>query len=240
MTAAHRALEFPPLLTGVAVAGDPFQAACDSVVGEVEPGAVFYAGDPATLRAAIVLAPEMPLGDALGVSFAVSLGLSDALGALAPPEVGVHLVWPDRIKVNGALCGRLRFAASTTDPDKEPDWLVIGVEVPVAAVDADEPGLTPDETCLFEEGCGDITVPDLLEAWARHMMNWLHIFLTEGFQPLHEQWRAKGDGIGGQIDYPEKGSFIGLDEKGGLILSDGNTTRILPLARPLKPPSTGP
>jgi biotin-(acetyl-CoA carboxylase) ligase len=226
----RRALEFPPLLTGIAVTGDPFQAALRSVADEVEPGAVFYGTDPARMQTAIVLAPEEPLAQALRVSFAVSLGLNDALGAIAPPEVGVHLAWPDRIKVNGAYCGSLSLAASTRDPAEEPDWLIVGLEIPLLLPGETEPGHDPDRTALHEEGCGDIALPDLIEAWGRHMMNWLHIYLTEGFEPLHREWRGKGEALGGEITYPERGTFVGLDENGGMILKSGATTRILPLA----------
>ena len=217
------ALEFPPLLTGLAVAGDPFMAACEAAEG-ADPGTVFYAPDEAVMRAAILLAPETPLSQAISVSFAVSLGLNDALGTLAPPEVGVHFVWPDRFRVNGGLCGRMRAAASTDDPAAEPDWLVIGIEVPVMAQDLDEPGANPDETCLYEEGCAEVTAPDLIEAWARHTMNWLHVYMTDGFEPLHREWLGKADGR-------EDGTFIGLDEWGGLIAKKGDDTFITPLTR---------
>ena len=229
-----RALEFPPLLTGVAVPGDPMLAALESVSREVEPGTVFYGADPDTIQAAIVLAPEEPLGSALRAGFAVTLGLNDALGALAPPEVAVHLVWPDRIKVNGALCGRLLAKASTENAAAEPDWLVLGVKVPLRDAGNDEPGRVARQTTLHEEGCGDISAPDLIEAWGRHMMNWLHIYMTEGFEPLHREWRAKGDGLGEMVDYPETGEFLGLDEFGGMILKAGDTTRILPLTTMLE------
>ncbi|MXQ06668.1 hypothetical protein GQ651_02290 [Alphaproteobacteria bacterium GH1-50] len=223
---------FPPLLTGIAVAGDPVAAARESVAIEVEPGSVFYGTDATRLEAAIVLAPEEALADALPVAFAVALGLNDAIGALAPPEVALHLVWPDRIRINGALCGRMRAFASTGDPKEEPDWLIVALDVPLLTASGVEPGETPDETCLYEEGCGDITSHDLTDAWARHMMNWLHIFLTEGFAPLHEEWRAKAHGLGTEVTYPEHGTFIGLDEKGGMLLKrESGETALVPLTR---------
>ena len=229
-----KSIEFPPLLTGLAVAGDPFQVACVAAT-KAEPGTVFYSPDEQVMQAAVLLAPEVPLSEAVGVAFAIALGLNDALGALAPPEVGVHLEWPDRLRVNGARCGRLRLAAPTADPQAEPDWLVVGVEVRVLPRDGAEPGEQADQTCLYEEGCGEITSAMLVETWARHMMNWLHIFLTDGFAPLHEEWRAKAHGLGAAVDYPEPGSFVGLDEWGGMILKSGDATRILPLTDYMEP-----
>ncbi len=231
MMSAGRSIEFPPLLTGIAVAGDPFVAARQSVETEVEPGAIFYGVDPARMQTAIVLAPEEPLAEAVRVTFAIALGLNDALGALAPPEVGVHLVWPDRFKVNGALCGTLTVTSSTADPEAEPDWLIVGLDLPFVRAEAGEPGHTPDSTSLFDEGCGDIELPDLIESYSRHMMNWLHVYLTDGFEPVHREWLSKADGRGGVVAYPEAGTFVGLDENGGMILKTGDATRILPLTR---------
>ncbi len=226
--------EFPPLLTGLAVAGDPFKTACEAAA-EAEPGTVFYAPGEETLRAAVLLTPETPLAQAISVSFAVALGMNDAIGALAPPEVGFHLEWPGGFRVNGASCGSLRAAASTADAHAEPDWLVIGVEVPVVSL-SDAPGETPDQTTLQGEGCAEITTGDLLETWARHMMNWLHIYLTDGFAPLHEHWLARAHRLNEHVETPEPGTFLGLDEWGGMILKDGSGTRILPLTLMLERP----
>jgi biotin-(acetyl-CoA carboxylase) ligase len=228
-------IAFPPLLTGLAVAGDPFLEALEAAE-DAEPGTVFHSPAEETMRAAVLLAPEVPLREAAGVSFAVALGLSDALGALAPPEVGVHLEWPDRVRVNGGLCGRLRLAASTRDPDAEPDWLIVGIEVSMLPEEEREPGERAEVTCLREEGCGGITVAQLVEAWARHMMNWLHVYLTDGFAPLHEAWRAKAWRLGETVSYPAEGGFVGLDEWGGMILKDGARARILPLTDYLERP----
>ena len=221
----NSAIEFPPLLTGIAVPGDPWEAACAAARADADPGTVFYAIDDLTMRVAILLAPEEPLEDAVRASFAVTLGFNDALGALAPPEVALHLVWPAGIKVNGAACGTLRAAASTDDPEAEPDWLVLALEVPVVC---DLDGSNPDQTALHNEGCGEVLIPDLIEAWGRHMMNWLHIYMTDGFEPLHREWLTKADGR-------EEGHFLGLDERGGLLLKDDTGTRILPLTDLLEP-----
>ena len=82
MMSAGRSIEFPPLLTGIAVAGDPFVAARQSVDTEVEPGAIFYGVDPARMQTAIVLAPEEPLAEAVRVGPAVVIDLGLALADL--------------------------------------------------------------------------------------------------------------------------------------------------------------
>lgn len=213
---------------------DPFPKAISAALSDVEPGRLTFAKDERAMRAAITLAPEMPLSEAMGAFLAVQLGFADALGALAPPEVAVHFVWPDRLKVNGALCGSLRAGASTADPADEPEWLVIGIDVPYAAQSA-EPGRTWQTTVLAEEGCVDFTVVDLLEAMSRHTLGWINRFLDEGFQPIHRAWNAKCDTLGERVAYPSGGTFLGLDERGGMLLRDDNGTTLIPLTALLDP-----
>ncbi len=228
-------IEFPPLLTGLAVAGDPVETAC-TAADTSEPGTVFYSPDEATFQVAVLLVPETPLSEAISVSFVAALALNDAIGALGPPEVALYLEWPGAFRVNGASCGTLRARASTDNPAEEPDWLVVGLDVPVAGVMDAEPGAAPDRTTLHAEGCGEITTASLTETWARYFMNWLHIYMTDGFAELHETWRSRAYRLGEDVIAPETGSFVGLDEWGGMILKDGEETRILPLTLLLERP----
>ena len=87
---------FPPLLIGEKVARDvdPFIKAVGASMMDVNPGTVFYAEDSDTLRAAITLAPEVPLKESVSVIHAVMLSLADSRGALGPPELAVQVVWP--------------------------------------------------------------------------------------------------------------------------------------------------
>ncbi|MEM6846691.1 MAG: DUF4444 domain-containing protein [Pseudomonadota bacterium] len=227
---------FPPLLKGEAVAArvDPLQKAISAALKGAEPGRLVYAEDESALRAAITLVPDVSLADGMGALLAVELGFADALGALAPPEVAVHFVWPDRIKVNGASCGTFRAAASTSEPEAEPDWLIVALDVPFTAELAD-PGRTPGTTTLADEGCVEFGVVELLESWSRHTLVWINRFVDEGFAPIHRAWNAKCDDLGEAIVYPQPGQFVGLDERGGLLLRDGAQTRLVPLTALLDP-----
>jgi biotin-(acetyl-CoA carboxylase) ligase len=220
---------FPPLLRGEeCVPGlDPFTKAVASAALGTDPGLICWSRDPARFYAALVLAPEAPLERAVGITFAVALGLGDALGALAPPEVAVHYVWPGGIKINGADCGHLRAAASTADPRAEPDWLVIGVEIPYLPEPGSDPGVNPEQTCLSEEGCIDVTPLRLLESWSRHSLVWINRWLGDGFAPLHAAWRERAWGMG--EDLPGGGAFVDLDELGGQLIKTPRSTELRPL-----------
>ncbi len=226
---------FPPLLKGEETLPgmDPFAKAVASAALGTDPGLICWARDETAMRAALVLAPEAPLERAVGITFAVALGLGDALGALAPPEVAVHYVWPGAFKVNGADCGAMRAAASTTDPAAVPDWLVIGVEMPFRRPSSDdEPGNRPGQTYLIEEGCVEVTPLKLLDSWARHTLVWINRWLDDGFQPLHAAWRERAWGMGENL--PEGGTFMGLDELGGMLVKTPKTTEIRPLTTMLE------
>lgn len=220
---------FPPLLRGEEVAPgmDPFAKAMASAALGTRPGLIFWARDETALRAALVLAPEAPLDRAIGISFAVALGLGDAVGALAPPEVAFHNVWPGSFKLNGADCGSLRAAASTNEPAEVPDWLVIGVEMPYQPVSKAEPGARPDQTSLIEEGCVEAPPMTLLESWSRHSLVWINRWLDDGFQPIHAAWRGRAWEMGKGL--PGGGVFMGIDELGGMLVKTASGTDLRPL-----------
>jgi len=186
-----------------------------------------------------VLAPEAPLEDAMAMVFAAANGFADAFGALAPSEVACQFDWPGGIRINGALAGGLRAAAATTDPQTEPDWLVVGLDIRFFEGATADPGLTPDRTTLWDEGCGEIEPLRLLESWSRHTLVWIHEWLEAGMPRLHEFWRGRAFAIGQEVRVALagedlRGQFVGIDERGGMILKTGDETRLLPLGRMLE------
>lgn len=227
---------FPPLLSGQPVTGaiSPFDKARAMAALGCDAGTIVHNVTPAELRAALVLAPEVPLAQAMAMLPACGVGFQNALGALGPPEVAVHLDWAGGIRVNGARCGRLRAAAGTRDPAALPGWLVIGLEVPVAMA-TDRPGERPDETALLEEGCAEVDPVTLLEAWARHTLVWIARWEDEGPRPLHAEWRGLAWGMGEEITREGRtGTWLGMDEAFGMLLRDGETTHLIPLTTVLE------
>lgn len=235
---------FPPLFYGEETeAGvDPFERAIARAVSGVDAGLVTWSVEPHQLRAAMVLTPETALEDAMAMVLATSLGFGDALGSLAPPEVGVHFDWPGSLRVNGARCGTIRAAASCADPAQEPDWLVLGLSVPMFSIaDIGEPGSIPDLTTLSEEGCGEVSLHRLAESWVKHALVWINRWMADGLAPLHTDWRSRAYSMGEEISLTLggkalSGTFVGLDEKAGLLLRVGDTTTLHPLSKMLETP----
>ncbi len=219
---------FPPLLTGHPVQGaeDPFERAQAMAALGCDAGSVIYNIQADRLRVAIVFAPEVSLQDAMAMLPLCAVGFQNALGALAPPEVAVHLGWDGLICVNGAKCGQFQVAASNIDAAEIPDWLVVGWELALIQT-GDAPGATPDITALYNEGCADVAPPQLVESWSRHMLTWLNRWQDEGNAPLHREWMGLLRGVGEPLD--EHGVFVGADERFGMLIRDGDETRLRPL-----------
>lgn len=218
---------FPPLLTGHPVqhGEDPFERAQAIAALGCDAGTVVYNIQADRLRVAIVFAPEVPLKDAMAMLPLCAVGFQNALGALAPPEVAVHLGWDGVIFVNGARCGAFRASASDSSPDAQPDWLGIGWELALLQT-SDAPGENPEVTALYDEGCADVSAQQLVESWSRHMLTWLNRWQEDGNAPLHAEWMGLLRGVGEPC---ENGVFLGTDERFGMLIRDGAETQLRPL-----------
>ena len=227
---------FPPLFAGLAVEGqiDPFDKACSEAMRGCDAGLVVHNLSANTLRAALVFAPDVALKDAMAMLPLCGVGFQNALGALAPPEVAVHLKWDGGLLINGAVCGRFRVAASSDDPEKDPNWIVVGLELPLWP-ESDDPGDTPDQTNLYSEGCADVNAVSLLESWVKHTLVGINTWTDEGATSLHRDWRGLAHGIGEDISMNNmSGTFLGIDERFGMLLRDADTTNLIPLTHLLE------
>ena len=69
-----------------------------------------------------------------------------------------------------------------------------------------------------------------MESWSRHTLNWIARWESEGVKPLHGEWRGLAHGIGEpQTQNGDSGTFLGVDEDFGMLLRDGDATRMIPL-----------
>ncbi|SHG86107.1 biotin/lipoate--protein ligase family protein [Marivita hallyeonensis] len=221
---------FPPLMQGINAAGaDPFEAACEAASNDCDAGSILYDITPDRLRAAIVLAPEVPLAKAAAMLPLTAVAVQNALGALGPAELPVHLEWSGPIRVNGARCGAVKAAASGADLTQPPAWMVTGFTLTFARPQA-EGGATPDETDLMSEGCGGLSPTQFLESWSRHLLNWINRWEDDGMAPLHREFAGLAYGLGEDIEVlGRSGHFLGLDEDLGLLLRSGGQTTVIPV-----------
>jgi len=216
----------PPLITGhpVAASQEAFAAALAAVKAEgAGAGDLYWSEAVNRLDLALVLEPEVPAQRALQVHMAVMVALGDALGALAPPETAVHYRWPSILLVNGAEAGRVRTALSAVGNGEEvPAHMVSGVMLNIHPAVAGEPGLSPETTSLWDEGCIDIDRTRLIESVARHILTWIDTWQTDGFGPVHQMWCGRAEGRSGEAT--AAGAFVGLDDDGNLLIREKDTT----------------
>lgn len=237
----------PPLLTGRETPSgvDPFARAIAAAAAGEEAGALYWSPDEDVLRMAVVFAPEIALGDAASMLFVAAVALNDSLGALGPPEMGVQHVWPDGVKVNGGWCGALRLASDAASAEETPDWMVVGVSLSREMPADIDPGEAPDMTALAEEGCGGLSRVRLIESWSRHLLTWVHRWETDGPRPIFDAWLNRAEGRGAEVafrhqDALRRGSFLGLSERGDMMLKTPEGTVTLPLLAILDAPRAWP
>lgn len=231
---SDRALTFPPLMWGEAAEADALGHAARRATLGCDAGLVAYVLGTSRVEAALVFAPEVPLKQAMAMLPLCAVGFQNALGALAPPEVAVHLDWDGGLRINGAACGRFSVLSATHDPGAVPDWLAVGFTLPLLP-ESDDPGQTPNRTSLYAEGCAEVEPPTLVEAWARHTLNWITRWEEDGARALHTEWRGLAHGIGEPAARAgHNGTFLGVDEDFGMLLRDDTTTHLIPLTDLLK------
>jgi hypothetical protein len=195
------AFDLPPLFTAVTVGRDAFGAARGLASGGGEAGTLVIVEDREMLELAVVLEPDRPAADCFAALPIAMLALADALAAVGPPLKPVGFVWPHRLVLDGAEIGRARLALPKPSIDPLPAWLVVGLELRLHfGAGADGPGRTPERTALAEEGFGEVTPSAIVEAFARHLLHWVHRWQEEGLGPASSHYRARlvepeGEGV---------------------------------------------
>lgn len=229
--------EFPPLITGVAVKSPdrPLDKAVAAMRrGEAGAGDLYWGRNTARLDCAIMLEPEVDRARCLEMLFVAQVAFAESFGALAPPNSALTFRWPTEIRLNGGRIGQISAAIAMEEDDAGiPAWMVIGLDVDISEnAGRPDPGHEPDRTCLVEEGCGDLDRTSLLASFARHLLTWVHSWEEDGFRSVADNFLFRADGyrdavrIGNGAGAVE-GTFIGLDEHGGLLLkTDTGVTAI--------------
>ena len=208
--------QLPPLFSSQKVleGKNPFDKAVASASsGDV--GTVFYASNKDLLNIAITLGPEVSRIKAIQIHYAMMLGLSDALGALAPPEIEISHLWPNLMFMNRGLMGKVLLIEPGGDQDSVPSWMVSGVKIRMK-VDTVKFDKDLEATSLEDEGASFLSSVRIIEAVTRHFLVWLNTWQDEGFKPIHKTWMER---VLEKISLPtlpngKSGNCVALDENG--------------------------
>lgn len=232
-----------------AVKADALQGALNAATrlaaDGADPGTFVWAQREDVADCAIVLAPSEPLLPSLLVSYVTMVAVGDTLGALIPPVIPVCFGWPDRIVVNGATAGGIRIAtAETATEDAVPDWMVASVTLAFKASSAKpDPGRDMHRTALELEGCGELTVHEFLESYARHFLYWMNRWQENSFTPVKLAWLERAAGYGDRNQGMETAgpwagrTLLWMDENGGVQFADYGKEALHPLTDVLGEPT---
>ena len=176
-----------------------------------------YAGN---LHCALIIEPDYPNEESWQLLYVNALAVGSAMAEMVSPMTGLRFAWPNRLLVNDLLAARLDISA--TEPARDPyPALVLGTSVNVAA---HPPQPEPEEyNSIHASGASEITVVDVLEAYASHFLAWSSRWADEGFAPLRRAWRIRADGLGtdARIRLMEgsiEGRVDDVDDVGALVL----------------------
>ncbi len=155
-------------------------------------------------------------------SFTAALALAEAVEALAGPQPGLGLKWPNDVLLDGGkLAGILLETAGPRG-----DRLLVGIGVNLIAappIDPDAPAAFPPVALAEAVGC--LATPDqLLDALAPAMAAWETQLAQTGFDPVRRAFLARAVHHGGTITARTgtralTGRFEDIDATGALVLA---------------------
>ena len=183
-----------------------------------------YAGN---LHCALIIEPDYPNEESWQLLYVNALAVGSAIAEMVSPMTGLRFAWPNRLLINDLLAARLDIV--TTDPAREPyRALVLGASVNVVT---HPPQPEPEEyNSIHASGARDITVVDVLEAYASHFLAWSSRWAEEGFGPIRRAWSIRADGLGAdaELRLPDEsieGRIEDVDDRGALVVDTGHGAR---------------
>ena len=235
---------FPPLLEGHVVfpPHDPYDVLCGLLNKKaVGAGDIFWLQSDNKIKLSIYLEPEVSLYRSAQMIPISMLAFSEAMGALAPPEFAIHFSWPNIIYANKAKVGKVELhIEKPTKKDQIADFMILSLEIQYNETQADEePGVTPDITCLSEEGCGHLTTSEIIESYSRHLLTWIHIWEEDGFSSVSQSWIYHALNINQKMtinnqDIGLKGIFKGMTDEGSLLIKCADELKTIPLYKTIR------
>ena len=159
--------------------------------------------------------PEVIKSKAIQVHYLMTLGLSDTLAALVPPEIEISHIWPNLMFMNRGVMGQVLLYSSDEELNEVPSWIVTGVQIrrEVECLKFHE---TIEATSFEDEGASFLSNVRVIEAITRHFFVWLSTWQDKGFKPVYDTWmeRIVPKFTVKEVSEEFKGTWIGLDENG--------------------------
>jgi BirA family biotin operon repressor/biotin-[acetyl-CoA-carboxylase] ligase len=184
-----------------------------------------WVSPPGNLYSSTRLRPRCRAASAAQLGFIAALGVSGAIGELAP-AIMLRCKWPNDVLANGKKVSGILLETEMVAGDT-PDFVVLGVGVNLASSPRDTPY---PATSLAEEGAPEIVPSAMVAAFIRHFAEWLARWREDGFGPIRDAWLSRAAGLGEPIQVRLErdtldGRFLDLDDDGALLLGTPTGSR---------------
>lgn len=187
-----------------------------------------WLSEPGNLFFSLLLRPRCRIDAAAQLTFLAAVAVAAAVAAVLPKDREVSCKWPNDVLVNGLKTAGILLEAFA---DNEEVAVIVGVGVNVAHHPPAEEVLYP-ATSLGREGATGLTPRSVLSGICAALLPRYREWQREGFATLRAQWLERAHGLGeGVVVHLDKerivGTFLGLDERGALLVQQGTATRTL-------------
>jgi len=173
---------------------------------------------PGNLYSSTLIRPDCAVAVAAQLGFVAALGVTGAIGELAP-GIDLRCKWPNDVLADGKKISGILLETEMVAGDK-PDFVILGVGVNLASSPRDTPY---PATSLAEEGVAGIAPAVMVTTFIRHFSGWLAAWRRDGFAPVRDAWLARAMGLGETIQVRLErdtlhGRFVDMDNDGALLL----------------------
>ena len=175
---------------------------------------------PGNLYCSLILRPDFSNARCGQLAYVAALSAGSALAGLLSPMTGLRYRWPTELLINELRAGEIMLAASGANSDPY-QWLTLGVMI---NVEQHPPNPEPEEfNSVHASGAPEVTVAQVLEAFAGHFLSWINRWAEDGFDAIARQWQIRADGIGEDLelhigDEELSGNFVEVDAEGRLVM----------------------
>lgn len=184
-----------------------------------------WVSPPGNLYSSTLVRPDCRAATAAQLGFVAALGVSGAIGDLAP-QVHTRCKWPNDVVANGKKVSGILLETEMVAGDR-PDFVILGIGVNLASSPRDTPY---PATSLAEEGAPVIAPSVMAAAFVRHFAAWLARWREGGFATVREAWLTRAIGLGEPIQVRLEhdtldGRFLDIDDDGALLLDQAAGSR---------------
>jgi BirA family biotin operon repressor/biotin-[acetyl-CoA-carboxylase] ligase len=177
---------------------------------------------PGNLYMSVILRIGLSPARTAEISFLAALAVADTVRTLLPQQNRVHLKWPNDVLVNEAKISGILLENAN-------DAIVLGIGLNILWAPQD---ISYGATAIVANG-GVASADDARDVLLDRLADYLALWQSEGFDPIHRAWLDRTCPIGATIHVNMgrkviNGKFAGLGTDGALFIeTEGGVRRVI-------------